>query len=129
MELFTGGLRLPNPRLVWNLTSDVIASKENSVCFFLTMIWRLHALKKIEKIIPKTLLNRGIIKPELNFNPGLTLISLRKTGTCRRISDEIWGFSSFSVTCALQKKNFVLSALFSGKLTSYTHGLTSFILV
>lgn len=85
--------------------------------------------KKIEKIIPKTLLNRGIIKPELNFNPGLTLISLRTTGTCRRISDEIWGFSSFSVTCALQKKNFVLSALFGGKLISYTHGLTSFLLV
>ena len=65
---------------MWNLISDLIALKENSVEFFLSRIWLFDALKIRQEIIPKRLLNKGIKKPRLKFNIGLALNGLRTTG-------------------------------------------------
>ena len=61
-----------------NLISDLKAFKENSVEFFLSAIWLLDALKQMQKIIPKRLLNKGIKKHRLKK---LAQISLQTTGS------------------------------------------------
>ena len=61
-----------------NLISDLKAFKENSVEFFLSAIWLLDALKQMQKIIPKRLLNKGIKKQTKKVS---TIISLQTTGS------------------------------------------------
>ena len=58
------------------------AQKANSVLFFLTTIWWLDAVKRIEKIIRESAFEQTKGKPRLRFNPGLALIVLRTTGPC-----------------------------------------------
>ena len=45
----------------------------------LVIILQLDAQKRIEKIIPKKPLNKGIKKSGLKFNPGSALVSLGTT--------------------------------------------------
>ena len=52
-------LGLDNPGLVWNQISALEAFKENSVEFFLT-VWWLDAPYRVEKMIPKRLLNKEV---------------------------------------------------------------------
>ena len=59
-----------NPGFVWNFISDLKALKENSVWFFLSIIWLLDALKRIEKIIWNRLMNREIKKTRFKLKLG-----------------------------------------------------------
>ena len=79
---------------MWNLISDLIALKENSVKFFLSRIWLFDALKIRQEIIPKRLLNKGIKKPRIKFNLGLALNGLRTTGPRAIASSYPWIFAS-----------------------------------
>ena len=53
-------LGLDNPGLVWNQISALEAFKENSVEFFLSTVWWLDAPYRVEKMIPKRLLNKEV---------------------------------------------------------------------
>ena len=79
---------------MWNLISDLIALKENSVKFFLSRIWLFDALKIRQEIIPKRLLNKGTKKTRLKFNLGLALNGLRTTGPRAIASSYPWIFAS-----------------------------------
>ena len=60
-----------------NLVEDLKALKLNLGQIFLSTIWWLDAFQRREKIILERLLNRGMKKLGLKFNPGLALSSLR----------------------------------------------------
>ena len=66
--------------VVWNLISDLKALSENSETFlWSTIYWFMDALKRMDKIIQKRLLNKGIKKPRLKSNSGVVLIGLQTT--------------------------------------------------
>ena len=69
-------LSYDNPELVWNFISGLEALKGNVVQIFFFQFVQ----KRREKIVPERLLNKGIKKPGLKFNPELVLISLWTTG-------------------------------------------------
>ena len=62
---------------MWNLISDLITLKENSVKFFLSRIGLFNALKRTQELSQKGFWMK---KPRLKFNIGLALISLQTTG-------------------------------------------------
>ena len=52
---------------MWNLISDLIALKQDSVEFFLSRIRLLDAQQRTQEIILKMLLNKGMKKLKLQF--------------------------------------------------------------
>ena len=65
--------------LVWNLISVLKAFKEKfSIILFVNNLM-IGWSKKIEKMIPKGLSNKGVKKPRLKLNPELVLICLQST--------------------------------------------------
>ena len=69
-----------NTGLVRNLNSDVKAYKSNSVLFFLSTIWWLHFLKRIEEITRENAFEQTKKKPGLKFYLGLAIIGFPTTG-------------------------------------------------
>ena len=65
--------------LVWNLISDLKALREKfSIILFVDNLM-IGWSKKIEKMIPKGLSNKGVKKPRLKLNPEWVLICLQST--------------------------------------------------
>ena len=62
------------------LISDLKPLQENSLKFLSSRMWLFDALRRTQKIIPKTLFNKGIKKQRLKFNLGLALNGLPTTG-------------------------------------------------
>ena len=77
---------------------------ENSVLLFLSRIWLLDALKRIEKTIPTRLLYKEIKKPGLKLSLRFAFIGLRPTE-----------FFSLSHTRDEKKKNFRFSLFVNKK--------------
>ena len=65
---------------MWNLISDLITLKENSVKFFSSRIGLFNALERTQELSQKGFWIKEWRKPRLKFNIGLALISLQTTG-------------------------------------------------
>ena len=65
---------------MWNLISDLITFKENSVKFFSSRIGLLNALERTQELSQKGFWIKEWRKPRLKFNIGLALLSLKTTG-------------------------------------------------